>query len=146
MSNYSRRGAPLIERIKSSVVIAANDCWNWQKNKNSWGYGYIRVGPKMRQAHRVSYEAFVGPIPSGLTVDHLCRNPGCVNPAHLEPVTIAENLRRGSSASAKNALKTHCANGHEFSDANVYRTPRGSRQCRRCNLSAVVKYKARRAA
>jgi hypothetical protein len=146
MSNYSRRGAPLIDRIKSSVVIAANDCWNWQKTKNTWGYGYIRVGPKTRQAHRVSYEAFVGPIPSGLTIDHLCRNPGCVNPAHLEAVPLAENLRRGTSFSAKNAQKTHCANGHEFSGDNLYMRPDGARQCRPCNLEAVKRYKSKGAA
>jgi hypothetical protein len=69
----------------------------------------------------------VGPIPEGLTIDHLCKNPGCVRPDHLEAVTMRENIRRGSWAS-----RTHCINGHEYTEENTYRMPSGYRDCRRC--------------
>lgn len=78
-------------------------------------------------AHRVAYELLVGLIPDGLELDHLCRNPACVNPAHLEPVTHAENMRRG-----ERAMKTHCPQGHAYDEANTYRIRSGGRQCRTC--------------
>jgi hypothetical protein len=69
-------------------------------------------------AHRISYEHFVGPIPKGLFIDHLCRMRACVNPGHLEPVTTLENARRGDGGS-NNRRKTHCTRGHEYSDENT---------------------------
>lgn len=72
------------------------------------------------------YEAFVGPIPDGLQIDHLCRVRHCVNPAHLEPVTIAENVRRGAAA------QTHCKYGHEYTPENTV-IHHGGRECRTCN-------------
>lgn len=70
-------------------------CWIWQRNLTTLGYGlHIWAGTR-RLAHRVVFEATRGPIPEGLQLDHLCRNPSCVNPDHLEPVTNAENQRRG---------------------------------------------------
>jgi hypothetical protein len=73
-------------------------CWIWQLAKTPDGYGYTRVGYDHRRAHRVLYEQHVGPIPAGLDLDHLCRVRDCVNPAHMEPVTEAENVRRGKTA------------------------------------------------
>jgi hypothetical protein len=70
-------------------------CWLWTASLNKAGYGQVNVGDTPRLAHRVSYEMNIGEIPSGLVIDHLCRRPSCVNPAHLEPVTHAVNCRRG---------------------------------------------------
>lgn len=69
-------------------------CWEWQKVRNSKGYGKVVIDGKNFQAHRKSYEHFVGPIPEGLEMDHLCSNPCCINPKHLEPVTQLENSNR----------------------------------------------------
>lgn len=83
----------------SSYVVDENGCWLWQGCLNVRGYG--QLGKGSRAAHRVFYERHVGPIPEGLTIDHLCRVRHCVNPAHMEPVTVAENVRRGSAAKLK---------------------------------------------
>lgn len=106
------------------------ECWLWLASKTGSGYGQIGVdGSRALMAHRVAYELLVGPIPAGLHLDHLCRVPACVNPAHLEPVTPYENARRSPLTGAG---KTHCKRGHPFDEANTYVTPGGQRQCRTC--------------
>lgn len=111
-----------------------SECWEWTGAHNRNGYGTFRVGgagTSPAQAHRYSYELLVGPIPPGLSLDHLCRNRGCVNPSHLEPVTGRVNTLRGVSFAAENAAKTHCLRGHEFTPENII--PRAkARQCRAC--------------
>lgn len=108
------------------------ECWVWSGSLTREGYGRVMIAQRAYTAHRKVYEYLVGPIPPGLELDHLCRNRGCVNPAHLEPVTTKENLLRGIGACAKNAVKTHCKRGHKFDEANTYLTANG-RSCRQCN-------------
>ena len=115
-----------------SKVRKTSGCWEWAAGRTPAGYGKFYLGGKTVLAHRVSYELHVGRIPKGLNLDHLCRNRACVNPAHLEPVTVRTNLLRGDTLAAANSVKTHCINGHEFNDANTYRVPDGSRMCRVC--------------
>lgn len=83
------------------------------------------------EVHRVVWTLWRKPIPQGLTIDHLCRNKGCANPRHLEPVAHRENVLRGVSPAARHAQKIHCTNGHEFTPENTYRYG-GGRFCRAC--------------
>ena len=101
-------------------------CWLWKGTINPvTGYGAISITCELKKhkglsPHRVAYELIKGPIPVGLDLDHLCRNPPCVNPAHLEPVTRKENLLRGvGTFQAQYGLRTHCAKGHPLSGENL---------------------------
>ena len=109
-------------------------CWLWLAAKHHQGrYGVFTLARgRQVQAHRFSYETLVGPVPAGLVLDHLCRVRHCVRPDHLEPVPQRINILRGVGVQAKNAVKTHCDWGHEFTPANTYVDPRGSRVCREC--------------
>lgn len=107
-------------------------CWLWTAYAFG-GYGRFIAAPGTVPvlAYRWSWEAANGPIPDGLTLDHLCRVPRCVNPAHLEPVTMGVNVLRGGSPSALHARKTHCVRGHPFTEENTIMY-RGWRRCRAC--------------
>lgn len=107
-------------------------CWPWTGLRQSKGYGQLKVGGHMVLAHRFAYELLVGPIPPEHTIDHLCRNHSCCNPAHVEPVTNQVNVLRGIGETARNARKTHCPQGHPYDADNTYRSPQGWRQCRTC--------------
>ena len=109
-------------------AVQGDGCWPWIGAVDGDGYGRFA----MRSAYRIAYEAVRGPVPVGLTLDHLCRNRECVNPDHLEPVTNRENILRGESPAAKHARQSHCLNGHSFDSANTYRW-HGQRICRACN-------------
>jgi hypothetical protein len=121
-------------------------CWDWTLRTSDAGYGNIKLDGYPVSTHRLAYELVRGPIPEGLHVNHLCRRPRCVNPAHLEAVTSVENWRRGSSPSAIAARRGCCARGHPYTKANTYITPRGYRQCRICQRSTVYSYRERQAA
>lgn len=128
------RRRPIMERLMEKVVVDPSGCWLFTGARAS-GYGRISKGGHsggIAPAHRVVYEALVGPIPDGLQLDHLCRVRHCVNPAHLEPVTPRENLLRGETLTSQHAAKTHCVNGHALSSENVRMTREGSRRCRTC--------------
>lgn len=107
-------------------VIPTDGCWHWTGYLSDQGYGRLWDGKAVQYAHRLSFEMFRGQIPDGLDLDHLCRNRGCVNPAHLEPVTRRENVSRGK------ALITHCPHGHEYTPQNTIYRKAGGRVCRTC--------------
>lgn len=81
-----------------------------------------------------------------MQLDHLCRNRGCINPDHLEPVTCRENLLRGQTFQARNAAKTHCPHGHGYDEGNTRFNKDGSRACRSCERKRARKYMALRRA
>lgn len=134
---------PLLDRFEAKVSPEPNSgCHIWTAQLLG-GYGQFWFNGRMMPAHRYAYEATVGPIPEGLQIDHLCRVRCCVNPAHLEPVTQLENIRRGTVGAvnrARHLAKTHCKRGHPLEGSNLYPQPSGSRQCRICHIAAVRRY------
>lgn len=116
-----------------------NGCLEWTGSKDELGYGRVGRGGQGRgwiYAHVAAWVLFNGPVPDGLELDHLCRNPGCCNPYHLEPVSHRENCLRGQSPPARNAKKTHCVHGHEFTPENTRIKRSGKRDCRACDREA----------
>lgn len=136
---------PLRERVLSRLIIDPSGCLIWAGSLNSTGYGQVEHEHRALYVHRLMYEWFVGPIPDGLHIDHLCRNRACGAPAHLEAVTPKVNILRGDGPSASQARRDHCEQGHEYDLFNTYwRDDRhGGRQCRACNRASQ---RARRAA
>jgi len=119
----------LLSMIESE---SADDCWIWPgRTRGKVGHrrGYLTIGNKKYATHRFSYELLRGPIPRGLELDHICRTPLCFNPAHLEPVTHLENVRRGDGTKA---TATHCAHGHLFTSKTTYVDSTGTRHCTEC--------------
>src|SRR4030095_5422007 len=123
------------DRFLSKLRWGPN-CWEWAGAHDIAGYGRFqakyRTVPRELRAHRIAYELFVGPIPSGFTIDHLCRNKGCVNPTHLEPVSPRENVLRGNTLPAENIKKRYCPQGHEYNRENTHLRANNKRECRTC--------------
>lgn len=113
-------------------------CWVWLGSLNHAGYGRIMVNGKRQMVHCYSYETLMGKsIPSGLVIDHLCRNRRCINPSHLEPKTRKENILAPGSLSSVAIIKfqktkTHCPSGHKYTTENTYLNKRGHRHCKVC--------------
>lgn len=148
MSATKRRRATetLADRVLYRMEPEPNSgCWLWTGARTLNGYGFISYHGRNEMAHRIAYGLFVGPIPEGKTLDHLCRQRACINPKHLEPVTLRENVLRNTSLVAANAVKTHCLRGHPLSGDNLY-TGGGQRACRACRrTAALASYHRRRA-
>lgn len=125
-----------------------NGCWIWQGACDQHGYGSMTIDYKRHKAHRLAFELLKEPLIVGMVLDHLCRNPACVNPDHLEQVSQKENVRRGDAVwvnGLRNAQKTHCKNGHAFTSENTYRPKSGGRVCRKCMVMWQRQYQQRRA-
>ena len=114
-------------------VKKTKGCWNWLAASDNHGYGRFDFLGKYAMAHRASYVLFVGDIPEGLTIDHICRHRGCVNPNHLRPMTLRDNILCGENIAAINARKTHCKHGHPFSGENLLIRKNRTRVCRICH-------------
>jgi len=124
----------------SKIEIDQNDCWNRTINSRPDGYTRVHIDKKRFYAHRFIYQYYYGKIDSKLSIDHLCRNPSCVNPIHLELVTRGENVKRGINAKREN---THCPQGHEYNKENTYYYPK-FRRCKICLRRQVKEYKLRK--
>ena len=119
------RGTALDRFMRRAQIDSESGCWVWVGARHDDGYGVFSVGHGHEYAHRWSYTHFKGPIPDGLSIDHLCGQPPCVNPDHLEAVPIRVNVLRGTkNPTALNARRTHCVNGHPFTGRNTYRNSR----------------------
>lgn len=123
-------------------VQKTDGCWAWVGARSDTGYGSFQVNAHRVGPHRFSYELLVGPIPKGLTIDHLCRNRLCVNPNHLEVTTMRDNTLRGNSITAQAARKTHCPAGHPYDLFNTYQD-RDGRHCRACHRERERNRRAR---
>lgn len=136
--------APLPDEL-TSRIDPRGDCWEWIGGDNGVGYGRVYLNGTKQYAHRAVWEALVGPIGDGLTIDHLCRNHSCVNPDHLEPVTQAVNNRRGSRRNGQTG-KTHCPYGHAYEGVNVQTAGRRKhwRRCAQCHARRNREYRERK--
>ena len=128
------RGLSTADHLLYRSFLAPSGCWEWAVARQPNGYGRVTTGGRAQLVHRVAYREFVGPIPDGMVVDHLCSNRACINPAHLRVCSQQENLTAPHSLSppALNARQTHCKRGHEFTPENTYTSPAGKRTCREC--------------
>ena len=122
------------ERFDAKWAASPAGCWDWTATLDRCGYGRFWVSGRMVKAHRYAYERWVGPLDPNLTIDHLCRNTRCVNPAHLEEVTRVENVIRMG-------LREVCRHGHKYDEENTQIRPDGYRVCRACHRAAKKRHR-----
>lgn len=123
-----------LERTAQKFTISDSGCWSWNRFIGKNGYSQVSMNGVVYSGHRIMYTAVKGEIAKGLQLDHLCRNRACINPSHLEPVTLKLNLQRGRNWQRE---KTHCPKGHEYTDMNIIRDIIGRRKCKQCSGVAV---------
>lgn len=137
-----RPTTPAVDRFRSRTVVGPppesrpglGPCHLWTAGKTKQGYGSFHPSKGVSElAHRWAYVQAGGTIPADNVLDHLCRVRLCVNPAHLEPVTNEENLRRGAGYGLRNGMRTGCIHGHQYTPENTYRAPDGGIRCRSCS-------------
>jgi hypothetical protein len=130
-------------KIKLKINIDSNNCWLWSGAINKSGYSLITRKHKQIRLHRWVYEQFYNEIPQGLVIDHLCRVRHCVNPDHLEAVTLKENVLRGDAAKPRKFKKEYCIRGHKFDELNtLYQNYKGKirRSCKICYNNRMREY------
>ena len=143
-NSHCTRGLDLEQRLLHYLPTRVDDdCWLWEGCTNGRGYGVLNIGKKQFRAHRAAYEVWVDEIPEGLTLDHLCKVTLCCNPAHLEPVTAVENVRRGDGPAMLFARAKTCVNGHPF-DSTRRVGDKVYRDCSVCRKARGRKYDAKR--
>lgn len=141
----ARKSRPLEERFAEKTIPAPGGCIEWVAGKTSFGYGVIWTGERLEMAHRVALRIWRGvEVGEGMHTDHLCRNPSCVNPDHLEITTPRTNILRGIGIAAQNAVKTSCKQGHEFTAENTIWRSDGKRACRECKKNIDKHYRRSR--
>jgi len=129
-----------LDRLFNKIIFNGSwfTCWGWNAYIDPDGYARFRFDGHAHCVFRLIYEKFVCKIEPELHLDHLCRNNWCVNPLHMEPVTMRENLMRSPTY---NANKTHCPKNHEYTEENTYHYPNGRRECRICSRANKRNYK-----
>jgi hypothetical protein len=139
MSKGQGRGIPAIDRLLSGCEDV-DGCWIFRGATGTGGYARIYEDGRRQPGHLIAWRHFMGEWPDGMTYDHLCRTPSCVNPWHGDPVPIATNIRRGG-----NAIKTHCPQGHPYSGDNLRIDGRRyARLCRTCQREHLAAYYLRK--
>ena len=153
-SRWRRHGDPLAGRTTPGTPVELrlwpfikrgdpDQCWEWQGPRDKAGYGWLKINGTTISAYRLAYQLLTKTIvPTGLTMDHLCRNPPCCNPKHLQPVPERTNLLRGTGTSAQNARKHQCPAGHPYDLLNTRFNNRGERCCRTCTAAQSRAYYA----
>lgn len=135
----------LHEKLQARLIPEPNTgCWLWLGAMTTEGYGHICFEGRKIPVHRASYEVYVGPIPNGLHIDHICRVRCCANPTHLRPLTSRENVLCGIGPSAHNHRKSSCIHGHPFTAENTHVNKVGTRICKTCRLAYLRAWKEKR--
>jgi len=135
-----------LRRLAFRIEESANECWLWTGAVGAGGYGCVRLRGSTWQVHRMIYELLVGPVPTDSVLHHGCRNKRCCNPAHQEPGTQGDNVKKDAAARGDRPprkLKKFCVNGHELTDDNVILRSTGGRTVRLCRICRAAREAAR---